>query len=110
SDRVPHLPRPARHAWPTAAAVAAGAHRPPSFFLSLSPFSPFSFSSFLFPIFFSFFPSHFFLFLSFPPFLPSFLSYFPVAPAPSRLPLRAPPCTALLTARPARPALPGRAS
>ena len=99
SDRVPHLPRPARHAWPIAAAVAAGAHRPsPSFFFSQSPFSPFSVSSFLFPIFFSFFPSPFFLFLSFPSFLPS-LSLRPSTAVPG------PPPRASSPACPARPRL-----
>ena len=82
----------ARHAWPTAVAVAAGAHRPsPSFFLSLFPFSPFSFFS------------------SLPSLLPLFLPrracpappLTPFLPAPARLPrARAPPLSRTRTPAP----------
>src|SRR6185312_10288049 len=83
SDRVPPPPAAARHAWPTADAVAAGAHRPPSFSFLPSHFS-FSLFLFLFPISFPPFLFFFFFFLFSFLFSPSFL---PPLPRPRSWPL-----------------------
>ena len=90
SDRVPHLPRPALHAWPTAAAVAAGAHRPPPFSFSSLPFFSFLLLYFFFSFSISF--SHFSPFPFFFLFLP--LSFLSPSPSSASLPHAAPPRSA----------------